>query len=141
MGELGYLLGHPCYPKLFERDFDQAVGFTNRVYTGWFSLCGGQVPISEYAVWSYHFNAGDYVVSLAQPNGALVKSLLAEAHYPDNAITRRADGSILRPYDMANFVLAEHMGVHVFPANQKINVELELLTSGISLISALMSML
>ncbi len=73
-------------------------------------------------------HTGDYVVSLAQPNGALVKSLLAEAHYPDNAITRLADGNILRPYDMANFVLAEHMGVHVFPANQKIYVELEQLT-------------
>jgi hypothetical protein len=61
LGELGYLLGHPCYPKLFERDLDQAVGFTNRVNTGWFSLYGGQVPISEYAVWSYHSNAGDYI--------------------------------------------------------------------------------
>ena len=61
LGELGYLLGHPCYPKLFERDLDQAVGFTNRVNTGWFSLDGEQVPISEYAVWSYHFNAGDYI--------------------------------------------------------------------------------
>jgi hypothetical protein len=61
LGELGYLLGHPCYPKLFERDLDQAVGFTNRVNTGWFSLDGGQVPISEYAVWSYHSNAGDYI--------------------------------------------------------------------------------
>ena len=49
------------YPKLFERDFDQAVGFTNRVNTGWFSVDGGQVPIGEYAVWSYHFNAGDYI--------------------------------------------------------------------------------
>jgi hypothetical protein len=73
-------------------------------------------------------HTGDYIISLAQPNGALVKSLLAEAHYPDNAITRRADGSILRPYDMANFVLAEHMGVQAFPANQKINIELEQLT-------------
>ena len=61
LGELGYLLGHPGYPKLFERDFDQAVGFTNRINTGWFSISGGQVPISEYAVWSYHFNAGDYI--------------------------------------------------------------------------------
>ncbi len=61
LGELGYLLGHPCYPKLFERDSDQAVGFTNRVNTGWFSISGRQVPISEYAVWSYHFNAGDYI--------------------------------------------------------------------------------
>jgi len=61
MGELGYLLGHPCYPKLYERDSDQAVGFTNRVNTGWFSFDGEQVPISEYAVWSYHSNAGDYI--------------------------------------------------------------------------------
>ena len=61
MGDLGYLLGHPCYPKLFERDLDQAVGFTNKVNTGWFSFSGGQIPISEYAVWSYHFNAGDYI--------------------------------------------------------------------------------
>ena len=61
MGGLSYQLGHPCYPKLFERELDQAVGFTNRVNTAWFSLYGGQVPISEYALWSYHFNAGDYI--------------------------------------------------------------------------------
>jgi len=63
LGELGYLLGHPCYPKLFERDLDQAVGFTNKVNTNWFSFCGytGQIPISKYAVWSCHFNAGDYI--------------------------------------------------------------------------------
>jgi len=58
LGGLSYQLGHPCYPKLFERDLEQAVGFTN---TGWFSTGGGQVPISEYAVWDYHFNAGDYI--------------------------------------------------------------------------------
>lgn len=61
LGGLSYQLGHPCYPKLYERGLDQAVGFTNRVNTGWFSLYGGQVPISEYAVWSYHFNVGDYI--------------------------------------------------------------------------------
>jgi len=31
------------------------------IISSWFSLCTGQVPISEYAVWSYHFNAGDYI--------------------------------------------------------------------------------
>ena len=61
LGGLNYLLGHPCYPKLFERDLDQAVGFTNRLNTGWFNFGGGQVPISEYAVWSRYFNAGDYI--------------------------------------------------------------------------------
>jgi len=60
-GELGYLLGHPCYPKLYERDLDQAIGFTNRVNTGWLSLCGRQVSISEYAIWTHYFNAGDYI--------------------------------------------------------------------------------
>jgi len=61
LGELGYLLGHPCYPKLYERDSEQAVGFTNRVNTGWFSIGGGQVPISEYPVLSCYINAGDYI--------------------------------------------------------------------------------
>ena len=61
LGGLSYLLGHPCYPKLFERDSDQAVGFTNRVNTGWFSFSGEQFPSSEYAVWNRHFNAGDYI--------------------------------------------------------------------------------
>jgi hypothetical protein len=61
LGELGYLLGHPCYPKLYERDLDQVVGFTNRVNTGWFSFRGGQVLISEYDVWCCYFNVGDYI--------------------------------------------------------------------------------
>ena len=45
LGGLSYQLGHPCYPKLFERDLDQAVGFTNRVNTAWFSF-DGLVPNS-----------------------------------------------------------------------------------------------
>ncbi|HUU18777.1 MAG TPA: hypothetical protein VMW72_16625 [Sedimentisphaerales bacterium] len=61
LGGLSYQLGHPCYPKLFERNLDQAIEFTKRVNTGWFSIGGGQVPIGEYAVWSRYFNAGDYV--------------------------------------------------------------------------------
>ena len=61
LGGLSYRLGHPCYPKLYERESEQAVGFKNRVNTAWFTLHGGQVPISKYAVLSYHFNAGDYI--------------------------------------------------------------------------------
>ncbi len=61
LGELGYLLGHPGYPRLFEREVDQAVGFTNRQHTAWFRFSGEQVPISEYAVWDRHFNPGDYI--------------------------------------------------------------------------------
>ena len=61
LGGLGYLLGHPYYPKLYERDSDQAVGFTNRVNTGWFSFWGGQIPVSEYDVSQSYFNTGDYI--------------------------------------------------------------------------------
>ena len=45
LGELGYLLGHPCYPKLFERELDQAVGFTNRVNTGWLVCVVGKFQL------------------------------------------------------------------------------------------------
>jgi len=58
-GELGYLLGHSYYPKLFERELNQAVGFMNRVSTAGFSVRGGQVPISEYIILSSYYKAGD----------------------------------------------------------------------------------
>ena len=61
LGGLSYQLGHPCYPKLFERDWIPAIGFTNRVNTAWFIVRSRQVPISEYTVWSCYFNAGDYI--------------------------------------------------------------------------------
>lgn len=78
----------------------------------------------SFIVGGQAFSDGDYVVSLAQPNGALARSLLAEARYPDNAITRRADGRVFRPYDMANFVLAEHMGVETVELHEKVPVSL-----------------
>lgn len=75
------------------------------------------------------FRAGDFVVDLAQPNGRLARSLLSEQHYPDNEVVREADGTILRgtPYDMAQFVLAEHWGVDAHPAESMVTAELELL--------------
>ena len=73
----------------------------------------------DFVVDGQAFSDGDFVVSLAQPNGVLARSLLGQARYPDNAITRRADGSIVRPYDMAQFVLAEHMGVETVELREK----------------------
>jgi hypothetical protein len=61
MGGLSYLLGHPAYPKLFERDLDQAVGFTNRANAGWLSSAGGRLTIIEYPALYSYFNAGDYI--------------------------------------------------------------------------------
>jgi hypothetical protein len=82
---------------------------------------------ADFLAGNCAYHSGDFIVSLAQPNGVLARSLLAEARYPDNAITRRADGSIVRPYDMAQFVLAEHMGVEATPVNGEVAVNMRLL--------------
>jgi zinc carboxypeptidase len=79
---------------------------------------------ADFEVGQTKYAKGDFVVSLAQPNGVVARSLLAEARYPDNASTRRADDSILRPYDMAQFVLAEHMGVEATPVDEELTLEL-----------------
>jgi hypothetical protein len=71
------------------------------------------------------YQGGDYIVSTAQPNGVLVRSLLSQTFYPDNAITRRDDGTIVSPYDMSNFVLAEQMGVMAIPVDAPIDAPLE----------------
>jgi len=61
MGESGYLLGHPTYPKLFERDSEQAVGFAGRGKADWLGSGGGPAAIVEYAVLRRRFNAGDLI--------------------------------------------------------------------------------
>jgi hypothetical protein len=61
MGGLSYQLGHPAYPKLFERDSEQAVGFTNGASTAWFSSASGRITIIEYPALYSNFNAGDYI--------------------------------------------------------------------------------
>ena len=75
------------------------------------------------------FHAGDFVVSTAQPNGVLVRSLLVRALYPDDATTHLADGTPLPPYDLANFVLAEHMGVEAVPLDEPVGALLEELSA------------
>lgn len=61
MGGLSYQLGHPAYPKLFERASEQAVGFTNGTSTAWLGSPGGRVTILEYPLLYSGFNAGDYI--------------------------------------------------------------------------------
>ena len=61
---------------------------------------------------------GSYVILLAQPLRAYVKSLLEQIYYPDNPWTREYPGGPpMRPYDMAAFTIAEHMGVKAIPIN------------------------
>ena len=88
LGGENYILGHPCYPKLFERRSEYAVGFTNSGLTHWFSdfwglrfisksvrlsnyagyplnsayiWCGGPLPVSRYVIWNCCFNTGDNI--------------------------------------------------------------------------------
>lgn len=85
----------------------------------------------DFRVDGRAFDAGDFVVRAAQPNRSLVISLLSEQRYPDNEVIRQADGTIMggTPYDMSQFVLAEHAGVErhgasVPPGEWKTDLEL-----------------
>lgn len=59
-----------------------------------------------------------YMISMAQPKMGLIRNLLMETHYPDNAWTRKEDGVPLRPYDLATHTMYEFMGVHVEPVGK-----------------------
>jgi len=89
LGGANYVLGHPCYPKLYERRSDQGIGFTNRGGIYWLGGglrtfqfvgksvrlsnrigypfdnagvgCGGSEPISNYVIWGCCFNTGDNI--------------------------------------------------------------------------------
>ena len=62
IGELGYFLGHPFYPRLYKKDVEQKIGFTNIINKGWFIFLGEQFPINEYdARSSYYFNTEDSI--------------------------------------------------------------------------------
>lgn len=66
---------------------------------------------------------GSFYVSLAQPKMGLIRYLLGETHYPDNEWTRQQDGTPIRPYDMAQDVLAEFMGVKADPLDESIKAD------------------
>lgn len=63
------------------------------------------------------YPAGSFVIPLAQPKMGLVRNLVGRTLYPDNAWTRAADGTPLRPYDTATHTMNEIMGVRVDPVD------------------------
>jgi hypothetical protein len=75
---------------------------------------------------------GSFYVSLAQPKMGLIRYLLGETHYPDNEWTRQQDGTPIRPYDMAQDVLAEYMGIKVDPLDEASGADLTKVTLPIS---------
>lgn len=70
------------------------------------------------------YDAGSYVVSMAQPKRGLIRWLLGQTYYPDNSYTRDRDGDPIRPYDMSGDVIAEFMGVKVDPVETAIKAPL-----------------
>jgi hypothetical protein len=83
-------------------------------------LAGVEVHQTEKALQIDNtvYPPGSYVLLLAQPLRAYIKSLLEQINYPDNPWTRQYPGGPpMRPYDMAAFNLAEHMGVKALPIN------------------------
>lgn len=61
------------------------------------------------------YDAGSWIVSMAQPKRGLIRWLLGRTFYPDNTYTRYRDGDPIPPYDMSTDNMAEYMGVRVEP--------------------------
>jgi hypothetical protein len=75
-----------------------------------------------------------YILLLAQPLRAYIKSLLEQINYPDNPWTREYPGGPpMRPYDMAAFNLAEHMGVKAIPIDTAFAAPLKKINEAIML--------
>lgn len=63
------------------------------------------------------YPSGTYALFLNQPKMGVIKTLLGQTYFPDDARTRRSDQTPDRPYDMATDTLAEFMGVQVKSAS------------------------
>lgn len=70
------------------------------------------------------YDAGSYVISMAQPKRGVIRWLLGRTFFPDNAFTRLPDGSPKRPYDMSTDNLAEYMGIRADPAGSPVEAPL-----------------
>ena len=79
----------------------------------------------EFSLGNEVFPAGTYVIDLAQPLRTYVKSLMEQVYYPYNEWTTDRDGNPMRPYDMAAFTMAEHMGVTVVESNIPVEAKLQ----------------
>lgn len=75
----------------------------------------------DFSVDAMHYKKGSFIISLAQPKMGLIRNLLCETHYADNAWTRKQDGTPINPYDLATHTMYEFMGVRV--DNKEVAVE------------------
>jgi hypothetical protein len=63
------------------------------------------------------YDAGSFIVSMAQPKMGVVRWLLGQTFYPDNTWTREQNGTPIRPYDMSTDTMNEFMGVTANPVS------------------------
>ena len=79
------------------------------------------------------YDAGSYVISMAQPKRGVIRWLLGRTFYPDNTYTRTRDGDPIRPYDMSTDTMSEFMGVRVDAVDTKVESDLSLVAADIDL--------
>jgi hypothetical protein len=61
----------------------------------------------------HYYEAGTFIIPLAQPKYGLIRNLLNNNYFPDNDWTRDKNGDPIRPYDLSTDALNEFMGVRV----------------------------
>ncbi len=86
---------------------------------------------NEFIVEGKIYKKGSFIISLAQPKMGLIRNLLGQTRYADNAWTRARDGSPLRPYDLATHNMNEFMGVCVEPINVAAEGDFQVLTDAV----------
>ena len=64
------------------------------------------------------FNAGDYLIPLAQPYRALIKEILEEQEYPERHYS--PGGKLMKPYDITSWSLPLHRQVRSFEIDQRV---------------------
>ncbi|MFC1555036.1 M14 family zinc carboxypeptidase, partial [candidate division KSB1 bacterium] len=83
---------------------------------------------ADFAVHGKTYEKNSYIITLVQPKMGLIRNLLAETHYADNAWTRNEDGTPKRPYDISTHTMYEFMGVNVEPIKGDVTGDFTVLT-------------
>lgn len=95
-------------------------------------LLGQGVTVEEAPARFVHedrvYEAGSYVVSMAQPKRGLIRWVLGQTYYPDNTYTRNRDDTPMRPYDLSTDNFAEFMGVRADPVGTPVEADLSVVT-------------
>ncbi|MBN1274439.1 MAG: peptidase M14 family protein [Candidatus Aminicenantes bacterium] len=107
-----------------QHDFLTAVKMIN---TLWQSGIEIKQALEDFSIEERMYDEGSFVISLAQPKMGLIRNLLGRTFYADNTWTRAADGTPLRPYDLATHTMSEFMGVRVDPVDITVSGDFRIL--------------